>query len=66
MIAIVTAMDVELENILSRMENVQEVRRPGLFGCVRFCGGLVLPKMGRRLCRMLVYGFHRGGKIKRQ
>ena len=32
MIAIVTAMDVELENILSRMENVQEVRRPGLFG----------------------------------
>ena len=32
MIAIVTAMDVELENILSRMENVQQVRRPGLFG----------------------------------
>lgn len=32
MIAIITAMDVELENILSRLENVQEVRRPGLFG----------------------------------
>jgi len=32
MIAIITAMDVELENILSRMEAVQQVRRPGLFG----------------------------------
>ena len=32
MIAIITAMDVELENILSRLEEVQQVRRPGLFG----------------------------------
>ena len=32
MIAIITAMDVELENILSRLEDVKEVRRPGLFG----------------------------------
>ena len=30
MIAILTAMDVELENILSRLEDVKEVRRqPG-------------------------------------
>ena len=32
MIAIITAMDVELENILSRLEDVKEVRRLGLFG----------------------------------
>lgn len=32
MIAIITAMAVELENILSRLEDVREVRRPGLFG----------------------------------
>jgi adenosylhomocysteine nucleosidase len=32
MIAIITAMDVELENILHRLENAQQVHRPGLFG----------------------------------
>ena len=32
MIAIITAMDVELENILARLENAQQVHRPGLFG----------------------------------
>ena len=32
MIAIITAMDVELENILSRLDEIEEVRRPGLFG----------------------------------
>ena len=32
MIAIITAMDVELEQILSRLENAREVRRPGLQG----------------------------------
>ena len=32
MIAIITAMDVELESILCRMENAQPVRRPGLQG----------------------------------
>ena len=32
MIAIITAMDVELEHILSRLENAREVHRPGLQG----------------------------------
>ena len=32
MIAIITAMDVELENILARLEHAQQVHRPGLFG----------------------------------
>ena len=32
MIAIITAMNVELENILSRLEHPEEIRRPGLFG----------------------------------
>ena len=32
MIAIITAMDVELENILARLEDAQQVHRPGLFG----------------------------------
>lgn len=32
MIAVITAMDVELENILARLEDPKEVRRPGLFG----------------------------------
>jgi len=32
MIAIITAMDIELENILTRLEEAKEVRRPGLFG----------------------------------
>ena len=32
MIAIITAMDVELENILARLEQPQEIRRPGLQG----------------------------------
>ena len=32
MIAIITAMAVELENILSRLDQAQQVHRPGLFG----------------------------------
>ena len=32
MIAIITAMDIELENILARLENAQQVRHPGLLG----------------------------------
>ena len=32
MIAIITAMDVELENILARLQDPQEIRRPGLQG----------------------------------
>lgn len=32
MIAIITAMDIELENILARLEDAKEVHRPGLFG----------------------------------
>ena len=34
MIAIITAMEVELRDILSRMENPQPVEKPGLWGYV--------------------------------
>ena len=53
MIAIITAMDVELENILARMDQPQQVHRPGLFGYTGTLSGKTAQEVWDLTCQKL-------------